>query len=33
VLGVAKPVTYDFTDQETALLLEVAGTLGKFLEG
>lgn len=31
VLGVAKPVPYDFTDAETAFLLEIAAALGDCL--
>src|SRR5207253_3253784 len=30
VLGVAKPVAYDFSAAETALLLEVGGVIGLF---
>jgi signal transduction protein with GAF and PtsI domain len=31
VLGVAKPVAYDFTEAETASLLEIAATIGDCL--
>jgi GAF domain-containing protein len=32
VLGVAKPVAYDFTDAETALLLQAAEVIGRHLQ-
>jgi signal transduction protein with GAF and PtsI domain len=32
VLGVAKPVVYEFTADETAALLEIAATVGRFLQ-
>jgi L-methionine (R)-S-oxide reductase len=31
VLGVAKPVAYDFSDAESALLLQIAAVIGGFL--
>jgi len=31
VLGVAKPVAYEFTETETALLLDLAAAIGHFL--
>ncbi len=31
VLGIAKPVAYEFTEAETALLLEIASAIGKFV--
>ena len=33
VLGVAKPVAYDFSPAEVAILLEIAQTIGKHLIG
>lgn len=32
VLGIAKPVAHEFTEAETALLLDIGATLGKFLD-
>jgi GAF domain-containing protein len=32
VLGVAKPVAYDFTEAETALLSQIATTIGQHLD-
>ncbi|MBV9125562.1 MAG: GAF domain-containing protein, partial [Planctomycetes bacterium] len=33
VLGVAKPIPYTYSEPETALLLEVAAVMGKYLGG
>lgn len=32
VLGVAKPVAYEFREDEIELLLDIAATIGRFLE-
>lgn len=31
VLGIAKPLAYDFSEDETRLLLQIAGRIGKYI--